>query len=193
MAVLSLTDVDRGIILITAFSGLLFSLTVFITRHRLTSLAKGIRLFFNGYARLSKQLDEQRQRFEKCAKDINASLDNVNNSVRQSNAILLYTARHQLGSRLFYFDRATKPVLLVHSHRPEEKLHITDVKSDSYTVPAIPADEAPFVSIMWHLAMSSMAPAFVSQSHPPVSVACSCMFKELGYANNFILVGSTIL
>jgi hypothetical protein len=144
---------------------------------------------------------------------LSSSIDQVRDSTsevaeqtRNIAEIAVYHAKWSLGARALYLDRMSRPVRLVHSHRPELAPHVGMVQEQKpvYTVPPYPIDEADVIPMVsqWILSSRTWISAAEAVSTRFTNVSCDCVVEhELqGDAEvagsvlrrDLVLIGSTV-
>lgn len=189
----------------------LVSFAALLYRDSLRRLAQTLHLFFTGARVIAEQVNALHDALGAIRDDHHSALTGVQSTVTETvghlresvllaNDMAVFSVQRTLGAQILYVDKMSRPVYILHSHRPEIPPHDrrVEVSTDVYTAPAVPVDEAPCIPILSLWVFNSRPWLTIPKELPiteDVKVLCSCVIKDRDdpiLQESLIVIGSTL-
>jgi hypothetical protein len=198
--------------LLWALGGIaLVSFALLVYRDPLKRFANSLRLFFTGTRLIAEQVtalhdalgsirDDHQSALTGVQTAVTETVGHLRESVLLANDMAVFSVQRTLGAQVMYIDKMSRPVYILHSHRPEIPVHNrqTQVEKETYTAPAVPVDEAPCIPLLSLWVFNSRPWLTVPKELPitdDVRVLCGCVAEEKDdpiLQESLIIIGSTL-
>ncbi len=189
----------------------LISFALLVYRDPLKRFAVSMRLFFTGTRLIAEQVSALHEALGTIRDDHQSALTGVQTTVTETvghlresvllaNDMAVFSVQRTLGAQVMYIDKMSRPVYILHSHRPEIPAHNrqAQVEKETYTAPAVPVDEGPCIPLLSLWVFNSRPWLTVPKELPitdDVKVLCSCVIGEKDDSilrESLLVIGSTL-
>jgi hypothetical protein len=189
----------------------LVSFVLLVYWDTLRRLAVSMRLFFTGTRLIAEQVtalhdalgsirDDHQSALTGVQATVTETVGHLRESVLLANDMAVFSVQRTLGAQVMYIDKMSRPVYILHSHRPEIPVHSrrVQVEKETYTAPAVPVDEASCIPLLSLWVFNSRPWLTVPKELPitdDVKVLCSCVIGDKDDSilqESLIVVGSTL-